>query len=53
MYDAGACLTRQRSASLSLQVRPGGAAAESSPGSDVARWLFDDDLLISSALGLL
>lgn len=53
IYDAGACLVRQRSDSLSLLVRPGGAATESSPGSDVARWLFDDDLLISSALGLL
>lgn len=53
IYDLGAAVTRQRSESLLLQVRPGGAAAESSPGSDVARWLFDDDLLISSALGLL
>jgi FixJ family two-component response regulator len=53
IYDAGGSLLRQRSDALSLQVRAGGAASESSPGSDVARWLFDDDLLISSALGLL
>jgi len=26
---------------------------EGEPGAEVARWLFDDDLLISSALGLL
>ena len=53
IYDAGASVTRNRSETLSIQVRPGGAAAEASPGADVARWLFDDDLLISSALGLL
>ena len=53
IYDAGASVTRMRGEKLSIHVRPGGAAAEMSPGSDVARWLFDDDLLISSALGLL
>ncbi|WP_367874873.1 response regulator [Luteolibacter sp. Populi] len=53
IYDLGASVTRLRSDSLAIQVRPGGAAAEMSPGSDVGRWLFDDDLLISSALGLL
>lgn len=53
IYDAGASVTRLRSDGLSIQVRPGGAATEAAPGSDVARWLFDDDLLISSALGLL
>ena len=53
IYDLGASAIRTRSDTLSIQVRAGGAAAESAPGSDVARWLFDDDLLISSALGLL
>ena len=53
IYDLGASVTRLRSDNLSIQVREGGAAAEMSQGSDVARWLFDDDLLISSALGLL
>jgi len=53
VYDAGASVTRLRADNLSIQVKPGGAAAEVSPGSDVSRWLFDDDLLISSALGLL
>lgn len=53
IYDAGGSVARQRGEAFSLQVRAGGAAAESSPGSDVGRWLFDDDLLISSALGLL
>lgn len=53
IYDLGASVVRMRSETLSIQVRAGGAAAEGSPGADVARWLFDDDLLISSALGLL
>ena len=53
VYDAGGSVTRQRGDSLVLQVRANGAAEENSAGSDVSRWLFDDDLLISSALGLL
>ena len=53
IYDLGASVTRMRADHLLIHIRPGGAAAEMSPGSDVARWLFDDDLLISSALGLL
>ncbi|QJE95180.1 response regulator [Luteolibacter luteus] len=53
IYDLGASVTRLRSETLTIQVKPGGAAAEMSSGSDVSRWLFDDDLLISSALGLL
>ena len=53
IYDLGASVTRARGEHLVIQVKPGGAAAEMSPGSDVSRWLFDDDLLISSALGLL
>jgi two-component system probable response regulator PhcQ len=53
IYDAGASVVRLRGESPVFEVRAGGAAAENSPGTDVARWLFDDDLLISSALGLL
>ncbi len=53
VYDAGGSVARQRGDSLTLQVRANGAAEEKSAGSDVGRWLFDDDLLISSALGLL
>lgn len=53
IYDLGASVTRVRGENLTIHVKPGGAAAEMSPGSDVSRWLFDDDLLISSALGLL
>lgn len=53
VYDSGASVARVRGDNLTLQVKPGGAAAEMSSGSDVSRWLFDDDLLISSALGLL
>lgn len=53
VYDAGASVVRERGDGLALQVRAGGAAAECSAGSDVSRWLFDDDLLLYSALGLL
>jgi len=53
IYDLGAAVIRQRAENLTIQIKPGGAAAEATPGSDVSRWLFDDDLLISSALGLL
>ena len=53
VYDAGAAVIRQRGDALALEVRANGASAENSAGSDVGRWLFDDDLLISSALGLL
>lgn len=54
VYDAGGSVTRLRGTeALTLEVKAGGAAAEAGAGADVARWLFDDDLLISSALGLL
>ncbi|MDB6079587.1 MAG: response regulator [Akkermansiaceae bacterium] len=54
VYDAGASVTRLRGTTgVALEVKPGGASTEAAPGADVARWLFDDDLLISSALGLL
>jgi two-component system probable response regulator PhcQ len=53
IYDLGAAVSRQPGGAPVFLVRAGAASAESSPGSQVARWLFDDDLLISSALGLL
>lgn len=53
IYDAGGSVVRQRGDTLALQVHANGAKEEGSAGSDVSRWLFDDDLLISSALGLL
>ncbi|WP_193212465.1 response regulator [Luteolibacter marinus] len=53
VYDAGGSVGRLRAEGLVMEVHKDGAALEESPGSDVARWLFDDDLLISSALGLL
>ncbi len=54
VYDAGGTAKRVRGdQTLVVEIRPGAADSDSAPGSDVARWLFDDDLLISSALGLL
>jgi CheY-like chemotaxis protein len=54
VYDAGASVGRLRgNAGVALEVKSTGATTESTGGADVARWLFDDDLLISSALGLL
>ncbi len=54
VYDAGGTVKRVRGDQpLVVEIRPGTAGSDTAPGSDVARWLFDDDLLISSALGLL
>lgn len=54
VYDAGGTIRRSRGEGLTLDVTK---AAESttppSPGSETAKWLIDDDLLISAALGLL
>ncbi len=54
VYDGGGVLTRSRgSRALEIDCREGKERKEAAPGAEVARWLFDDDLLISSALGLL
>jgi len=54
LYEAGANLRRIRGEGLTLElsmaVIPGTPPL---PGAETARWLIDDDLLISSALGLL
>lgn len=53
IYDAGGSVRRVRGAGLTLDVGTAHAKPVGSAGSETARWLFDDDLLISSALGLI
>jgi hypothetical protein len=54
VYDAGGMVRRIRSEGLTLDVSQSGTPAKpSSPGAETAKWLIDDDLLISAALGLL
>ncbi len=53
-YDAGAKVERQWARTgLNLQVTTGVEAGASSAGDEVAAWLFDDELLMSSAVGLI
>ena len=54
VYDAGGTIRRIRGEGLTLdisQAPPADTAATA--GTETAKWLIDDDLLISSALGLL
>jgi CheY-like chemotaxis protein len=54
VYDAGGVIRRIRGEGLTLDVSKSAApASNASPGSEAAKWLIDDDLLISAALGLL
>ena len=53
IYETGASVRRLGGNALEIEIREGGAVNHGSPGSDVARWLIEDDSLISSALGLL
>ncbi|MEO5913699.1 MAG: response regulator [Luteolibacter sp.] len=54
VYDAGGIVRRIRGEGLTLDVTESTAPAkESNPGAEAAKWLIDDDLLISAALGLL
>jgi CheY-like chemotaxis protein len=54
VYDAGGVIRRIRGEGLTLDISPSTAAAKpSAPGTETAKWLIDDDLLISAALGLL
>lgn len=52
-YDAGLSLRRIRGNGIELDVTQAVAKSPLSPGADTAKWLFDDDFLISSALGLI
>lgn len=54
IYDASGVVRRIRGEGLTLDVSVSTAAAKpSNPGGEAAKWLIDDDLLISAALGLL
>ncbi len=54
VYDAGGIVRRVRGDGLILDVSESQSPAKtSSPGAETAKWLIDDDLLISAALGLL
>jgi CheY-like chemotaxis protein len=54
VYDSGGSARRIRSEGLTLDITQSTAPAkESNPGAETAKWLIDDDLLISAALGLL
>jgi hypothetical protein len=53
LQEAGGSVRRVRGPGLTVDVVETPSASTSTPGSGAARWLFDDDLLISSALGLI
>jgi CheY-like chemotaxis protein len=54
IYDAGGAIRRIRGEGLTLDVSESAFASKpSAPGTEAAKWLIDDDLLISAALGLL
>jgi CheY-like chemotaxis protein len=54
IYDAGGVIRRIRGEGLTLDVSLSTAPPRTStPGAEAAKWLIDDDLLISAALGLL
>jgi CheY-like chemotaxis protein len=54
VYDAGGVIRRVRGEGLTLDVSSSPTPPKaSSPGAETAKWLIDDDLLISAALGLL
>jgi hypothetical protein len=54
VYDAGGLIRRVRGQGLTLEVSAAAAPAQGlAPGAEAAKWLIEDDLLISAALGLL
>ncbi len=54
IYDAGGTVRRIRGDGLTLDVMISTAPSKGkNPGAETAKWLIDDDLLISAALGLL
>lgn len=54
VYDAGGTIRRLRGDGLTLDVSQSIISSKTtSPGAETAKWLIDDDLLISAALGLL
>ncbi|MEX1115224.1 MAG: response regulator [Akkermansiaceae bacterium] len=54
VYDAGGVIRRMGGEGFGLEISEATEpATESNPGAEAAKWLIDDDLLISAALGLL
>jgi hypothetical protein len=54
VYDAGGTIRRIRGDGLTLDISATPPATPpATAGAETAKWLIDDDLLISSALGLL
>jgi CheY-like chemotaxis protein len=53
VYDAGVSIRRIRGTGVELDLVHMLAKTALTPGADAAKWLFDDDFLISSALGLI
>lgn len=54
LYDAGGVVRRVRGEGLTLDLSLSTTPEKvTTPGADAAKWLIDDDLLISAALGLL
>ncbi len=54
VYDASGTVRRVRGEGLTLDITESTTPAKAStPGGETAKWLIDDDLLISAALGLL
>ncbi|MDP3850139.1 MAG: response regulator [Luteolibacter sp.] len=54
VYDAGGTIRRIRGEGLTLDVSQSATPEQAaSPGAETAKWLIDDELLISAALGLL
>lgn len=56
VYDAGGSVRRTRQANLPLGLEITSEASQkeaTTSGADVGRWIFDDEMLISSALGLI
>jgi CheY-like chemotaxis protein len=53
-YDSGAVIRRIRGEGLTVDITESTATPrDNTPGVEAAKWLIDDDLLISAALGLL
>jgi CheY-like chemotaxis protein len=53
VYHGGGVIRRIRGQGLTLDVSASTATNGASPGAETAKWLIDDDVLISAALGLL
>lgn len=56
IYDAGSTVARKRAATLQIAITPRTEKATDStatPGSLAAKWLIEDELLVSAALGIL